>query len=740
MEPEIVEQEAGRMSESDSSSHSMNPFPGPVSLSSDYGVFGRDEEISNVRSLLLAERVVVLHGTSGAGKSSLLRGRGGLMDSFNELKGFAVVGPLDLRLPSGSKNIGNIYERTLIEAIVEKQFGGQSEDDDQLQAIMDLELLLLRHAKRTRKIYQILIIDQFEELFARYPYDEDGRKEFFRTLGGLVEKNPDFRLLLSMRDEYLGELDRFRRYMPGRLNTTFRLELLREEQAAQTIELTALDHPSKIRLCPDDVRALVANLSGSNIHGSGEEYPHHTGFMVEPLLLQLACRDAWPGILERAGALANSGTAAQNDCVSIPEGASSAELDQVLRRFFDSTIRGEQHGRPLQEHKLRMFVQDGLILPNGLRNLVSLDQARERWGLDVDVLNSLVESHLVRTRELNRITYYELAHDRLVRPVKDSNEKWLAKQPEWRRMARRLHLGGGGSRRVHWTETLGAWRARRDEPNELTPYEDDFIRDQKRNFSRVSITVVFFLFLTVAIGVAIAFHSEKQTRDFIAHQKKEILKTREIAKKAEQTAKEMEEKARAAREEVENEKSRTIDMRERWTEAAKQVAQKQKDIELMKSKWTEAAKQVAQKQKDLELMKSKWTKAAKQAAQNQRDLELMKSKWTKAAKQAAQKQKDLELMKSKWTEAAKQAAQNQKDLELMKSKWTKAAKQAAQNQKDLELMKSKWTEAAKQVAQKQKDLELLKSKWTEAAKQIELRQKDLELMESRWTEEAKQIE
>ena len=49
-----------------------NPFVGPGPLTKDNPIFGRDREIGELRHLLTAERLVLLHSPSGAGKSSLI--------------------------------------------------------------------------------------------------------------------------------------------------------------------------------------------------------------------------------------------------------------------------------------------------------------------------------------------------------------------------------------------------------------------------------------------------------------------------------------------------------------------------------------------------------------------------------------------------------------------------------------------------------------------------------------------
>ena len=49
-----------------------NPFVGPRPIENGQPIFGRELEIDQLYYLLSAERIVLFHSPSGAGKSSLL--------------------------------------------------------------------------------------------------------------------------------------------------------------------------------------------------------------------------------------------------------------------------------------------------------------------------------------------------------------------------------------------------------------------------------------------------------------------------------------------------------------------------------------------------------------------------------------------------------------------------------------------------------------------------------------------
>ncbi|MDX2475900.1 MAG: hypothetical protein QNL05_00875 [Gammaproteobacteria bacterium] len=508
------------MSSKRDSAKDDNPFLGPDPLSAQQPVFGRNEDIAALRSLILAERVVLMHGVSGAGKSSVLKGNGGICSSFRNERGFSVLGPIDLRVAI-TENVKDLYQRTLIEEIIRQNEidSDQEINGDELRELFDLELLIMHFAREAGSSYQLLIIDQFEDIFTRLPYDEEGRKNFFEMLGGILERNEGLKVLLSMRDEYLGEIDRFRRFIPGRLRANFRLELLRKQQAFDAITLTVKSEPYNVRLCAEDVKAMVEDLSNLGDSDLGGEKQHTwESHFVEPLFLQLACRDAWPGILARykQELYADDGEA---PCVSLEGSASTEELDAVLSRFYENIVKTvKPNSANGDELKLRLFVQDGLITPNGVRNLIGEEEALLLWGLSGDAINTLVKAHLVRPQRRNRETFYELAHDRLLAPIKSNNEKRINTLPDWRKAARLWNRGGGSDRNLSIAQQFLARLTAKRAPDSLPPYEKRFIAEKAAKTRSFFVRALVFLSVWLIIGATTSYLANTKVRNIIDSQ------------------------------------------------------------------------------------------------------------------------------------------------------------------------------------------------------------------------------
>src|SRR5258708_40059926 len=79
---------------------------------------------------------------------------------------------------------------------------------------------------------------------------------------------------------------------------------------------------------------------------------------------------------------------------------------------------------PVLERAIRQWFSDALIISGRIRGQV-MQGVQKTAGLDNDVILKLLDTHLIRGEKRRGATWYELAHDRLIRPVSVSNESWL---------------------------------------------------------------------------------------------------------------------------------------------------------------------------------------------------------------------------------------------------------------------------------------------------------------------------
>lgn len=198
--------------------------------------FGREPEISLLADKLLASRLTVVYGESGAGKSSLLRA--GVARQLNEQA-------RQQRLRFGGAEFCAVVfrdwsfepARGILEAAARSLAFLQEPDQDEWRCPADhLETGLA--ACREHFAFHgdfLIILDQFEDLL-QYRPDGGGKDgfgdQFTRLLG-----EPDARVhfLLALREDSLATLDFFKARIPRLLENRLRIEHLSKTAAREAI-------------------------------------------------------------------------------------------------------------------------------------------------------------------------------------------------------------------------------------------------------------------------------------------------------------------------------------------------------------------------------------------------------------------------------------------------------------------------------------------------------------------------
>ena len=214
-----------------------NPYVGPRPFEPEDRArfFGRDREASEIVSLVIAHRVVLLYAESGAGKSSLINA--GIVPRLVEEEGFEVLPSARVRglIPEGiqHQDIANVYVfNTLL------SWAGDEADPPQLarSSLADY----LREAERPTDedelpVPRVVIFDQFEELFTFYPERWRDREDLFSQVRGALEEDSLLRVIFIMREDYIAQMDPYASLLPENLRTRFRLERMGGEAALAAV-------------------------------------------------------------------------------------------------------------------------------------------------------------------------------------------------------------------------------------------------------------------------------------------------------------------------------------------------------------------------------------------------------------------------------------------------------------------------------------------------------------------------
>ena len=211
--------------------------------------FGRDKEVIQLYDFVNKNRVVLVYGQSGTGKTSIIQC--GLANEFetSDWNPFMIRREDDLNkslLKSLKNEIQVEVEEEEIENFVEILFAESPGKNDQ-QKLTDIKndhgekryiasvaFYLQKVIERfLRPVY--LIFDQFEELLILGTETE--KKRFVNTLQTLLGPNRvvDCNIIIVMREEYFAWLDSFEKDIPGISDRRIRIEPMRTKEIEKVI-------------------------------------------------------------------------------------------------------------------------------------------------------------------------------------------------------------------------------------------------------------------------------------------------------------------------------------------------------------------------------------------------------------------------------------------------------------------------------------------------------------------------
>jgi WD40 repeat protein len=397
-----------------------SPYVGPVPFEREHEnlFFGRQHEIRQLMYRLIPQRIVLLNSPSGAGKTSLIQA--GLIPALErEEETFRILPIMQVGQLPGPRDLEGLpaHNRYVLSALLSLE--EELPEDQRLPlaklAAMEFGAYLAERCPPDEdKPNQVLIFDQFEELLTADPTDTKAKAQFFQQVSAALQ-HPQRWALFSMREDYLAGLDPYLLPVPLRLETRFRLDLLAEEAAlaaiqmpAATVGVTFGDNAAGT-LCKELSIVRVQSLDGTSNWTAG---PY-----AEPILLQVVCQHLW----------ARKGPQAKEITLELVE--SIGNVDKALSDYYSDQVEAIATETGVSEWNIRDWFEDRLITIQGVRSQV-LQEPGQSGGLDNKAIERLVRAHLVRPERRRGLTWYELAHDRLIEPVRQNNAEWQVESLE----------------------------------------------------------------------------------------------------------------------------------------------------------------------------------------------------------------------------------------------------------------------------------------------------------------------
>ena len=185
--------------------------------------FGRDEEKRIITGNLRASRLTIVYGSSGVGKTSLLRA--------------GVVKDLRAQMPGASPSFAvcvfSAWRDEPLTALATDLHAAVGGEPPPWQPGEPLVPTLRAWTQQVRTL--LVVLDQFEDYFLYH--GDDATDEFATQLAAVVnEPNLHVNVLLSIRDDAWSKLDRFEGRIPRLFANYIRVEHLSRAAAREAIE------------------------------------------------------------------------------------------------------------------------------------------------------------------------------------------------------------------------------------------------------------------------------------------------------------------------------------------------------------------------------------------------------------------------------------------------------------------------------------------------------------------------
>ncbi|MFT5619447.1 MAG: hypothetical protein ACI85I_002693, partial [Arenicella sp.] len=398
--------------------------------------FGREDDVRRLSEMIRVEKLLVLYGRSGLGKSSLLNA--GVIPALNETGDFDVCTirfgsyqqEAEEYMPPITKTLRSIRIHRSKESFLRKI---KKDTHSIWQSLKGIQI-----AEKLDKEF-VLIFDQFEELFT-YP-DKDIRDfkeklaeiisekiphEFRQELKKKMAENPEIlskeemellykplkvKVVLAIRSDKMSLLNRLNQHIPTILQKVYELRPLKREQAED-----AILNPAEIPNDYQEFESPCFEYEDESLDKILDYLTRNNEKDIEPFQLQTVCQYVEENIvIER------------HDVSISPDDLGN--MEDIYQNYYDNQIR--KIDNPVDRQLARRLIEEDMIFDEEERRLSIYEGQIFSKGVNRELLEKLTDTHLIRAEPSPEGGFsYEISHDTLVPPILKSKQERVAKEEE----------------------------------------------------------------------------------------------------------------------------------------------------------------------------------------------------------------------------------------------------------------------------------------------------------------------
>lgn len=420
--------------------------------------FGRDRDQADLFDLVKREKLTVLFGKSGYGKSSLVKAGlipelvskiNTIVDPESGEERTVPNCPVYIRLNLYGTNTMMPADTTLQR--IREQIG-YDDIDLKLDAFFQQNKINLTfwRALKSSKIagsHRIfLIFDQFEEFFSYPPYAQvrfrqeisellytripqsvrDLMGDLDRDRKRLLHQQLDIHALIIIRSDRIHLLNSMREELPAILQTRYELKALNEQQARDAIVRPAqLRDPAFLLKEPFDYEPVaLAKILSELGKPSDSPFDQEEQRSIEAFQLQIVCQTIEHNLISQT-------KKAKGVQPTLVGEADLPDFGQIYEQYYADRLANLPDAE--SQRTAHLLLEEVMVLGEDMSNIrrVSMDkdllgetmQRNHLLTVNQELLNYLEDNFLIRRETIGGRVHYEVSHDVLLAPLLKSRDE-----------------------------------------------------------------------------------------------------------------------------------------------------------------------------------------------------------------------------------------------------------------------------------------------------------------------------